>query len=100
MRRATLAIAEHRRERENLLFACRQQFLHRELGRRVQVEIPPLQVSAYSLSFEGMQVRLVPGRHLQAGGVHLDKSFGLEPRTNGRFNPPAREQHWPGIGMR
>ena len=78
--RAALAIAEHRREREDPLLARSEQLLHGELGRGVEIERTVCRARARSARSrrpaDGSRCRARPD---EAGRVDLDEA--LAPRT-------------------
>ena len=99
MERAALAIAEHGRKGEDPLLPRGQQLLAGKLRRGVEVKRPPRVLRPDQLRREGMQVRLVAGRHLQGAGLDLDEPLRREPIPHGRHDTPARQQERPPVGM-
>ncbi len=86
MRGAALAVAKNPRQREQPRFAGRQQLLHGEFGRRVEVEAPSPSVGSDEIGPEGFEMRLVAGRNLQDWRLGLEKVLRVEPSPNrGRY---------------
>src|SRR5206468_5177674 len=70
--------------------ARRQELLHREFGRGVQIEGPRgavIWIMQYSP--EGLQMRLQPGAHLQGRRVDLDKAGRAEELAHRLQHPAA-----------
>jgi hypothetical protein len=92
VQRPALAVAMDLGEGEDALLSGRQQLLAGEFGRGVEVEWPPLPVRTGQLGGEGMQVRLVAGRHLQGRRLHLDEAPRLEPAADRPLDAAPRQQ--------
>ena len=78
-----LAVAEHFGEGENAAFSGRQEFLAGKFRRCLQVEPAPATARILELGRKSADVRLVAGRDLENGGLHL-----AEPAL-GKMGPPS-----------
>jgi hypothetical protein len=95
MQGAALAIAEDRREGEDLPFSRGEQLLAGKLRRGVEVERLLRAVGGDQLRCKAMQVGFVAGRELQRGGFDLYETLRLEPAPDGGLDTAARQEKRP-----
>ena len=99
MQGPALAIAEDAGEIDDSLLAGRQQLLQREFRRGVQIADGTGAVRADHFGGESMQMGLVPGRHLQDGGLGLDEALRREPGMKRRRDAVAGKQQRAPVAM-
>ncbi len=63
--------AEHWRELEDALLASREQLLHREFRRGVEIAAAALAGHIHPMRLEGVEMRFVAGRDLHEPGLHF-----------------------------
>ncbi len=98
VRGATLAVAEHARQGEKPWLAGRQQLLHGEFGRRMEVEAPRPGVGSDEVGPEGFEMRLVARRHLQDGRLGLEEILCVEPSPHRGRDAIAGHQEGAAVG--
>jgi hypothetical protein len=94
---AALPVAPDVPEAGDPPFAGRQQLLHGEFGRGVQIQGPADPVIADGGGREGMQMRLVARRALQSGRIHHEETLGRQVAAQRRLDPVARQQDGPTV---
>ena len=99
MQRAAFAVTEHPRQRENPPLARRQQLLHREFGRRMEIGGAGDAVRADHRRGEGVQMRLVSWRSLKGGGLDFEEAFSAEMAADERGETRPRRQARPPVGV-
>jgi len=67
--------------------------------RGVQVQCRLGEVGAGQLGLEGVQMRFVAGRHLQAAGIHFHEPLRVKPRPDRRLYAIAGQQQRPPVGV-
>ena len=92
MQGPALAVAEDVAERKDLALPRRQQLLHREFGRGVEIRVDAHPVDGAQRRGERMQMRLSAWRALQGGGVDLDEAEQVEMAADRRREARAGEQ--------
>ena len=96
---AALAVAEDPGQREDPLFAGRQQLLHRKFRRGVQIGGAGGAVRPDDARFKAMQVRFVARRSLENGRLNLDKPLAFEITPQRAGDARARRQPRAAIGV-
>ena len=99
MQRAALAIAEHAAQRENPPLARRQQLLHREFWRGVEIGRMASAVRADHGRCEGVKMGLVAGRSLQRRRLDFEEAFAGKTLAQRRGEARARRQARPPVGV-
>ena len=88
----SLAVPKHTSQRKDLPFSCRQELLHCEFRRGMQIRIVRRSVRADERGPEPVQMGLVSRRSLKTGRLHFDETLGGEPAPQEGRNLRSGEQ--------
>ena len=99
VQRPALAVAPDMGKGVDPGFPRRQQFLHRKLGRGVQIHRVGNSVIPDGLGGKPVQMRLVSGADGKGRRIHFGKALGRQPDPDGALYPVARQQQRPAVSM-